>query len=61
MERPRPATLPPAGALDGVGVVLRGALEVPLHEAHAPSAPQVYGWEDRETAQELRAHCKKFS
>src|SRR5829696_2924952 len=61
VDRPRPAPLPLAGTLDGVGVVLFRAPEVPLDEAHAPATPQVDGGEDRESAQEPRAHRKKFS
>jgi hypothetical protein len=61
VQRPRPATLPLPGELNGIGVVLRGPLEVSLYEAHAPAAAQVYGREHREAAQEPRAHFKKFS
>ena len=61
VQRPGSAPLPLAGALDGVGIVLLRAPEVPLHEPDAPAAPQVDGGEDRETAQEPRAHRRKFS
>jgi citrate lyase subunit beta/citryl-CoA lyase len=56
VQRPRPAPLPLAGTLDGVGVVLLRAAEVPLHEPDAPAAPQIYGRKDRKPAQEVRAH-----
>ena len=61
VQRPRPASLPLTGTLDGIGVVLLRTVEVPLHEPDAPAVPQINGREDREPAQEVRAHFRKFS
>ena len=47
--------------IDGIGVVFGRTPEVPLHEPDAPASSQVDGREDREPAQEVRAHVRKFS
>jgi hypothetical protein len=53
--------LPLPSAPYGICIVLLLAVEVPLPESYAPAVPKVYGRENREALQRLRAHKRKFS
>src|SRR5215211_5372348 len=61
VDRPGPLTLPLAGALYRVGIVLSYPPEVSLPETHASSTAHVYGRIDGETTQTEPAQARKFS
>jgi hypothetical protein len=60
VDRLSPLSHPLAGALDGVGIVLFGPLEVPLLQTHASPAAQIDSRIDGKVSQTDSAQARKF-